>query len=203
MTALTANRRAITSVCRAQSSRLVYPSSSIHPPALSTSALAGQEVEEITLQPIFDICDAPTRLAESSEFIRDKYKSSSAMKTFDSSSAFTTPNTTPAPAALPPPITFDGPARPRNAAFALQSRLRQAGLTPAPPARRRTTSGTSRTFSSSEPLIQVFEGPAKITRYHHQHAGEKEGHSTKYLVAVGVAGAVGCATLAKDDERLQ
>ncbi|CAA7266270.1 unnamed protein product [Cyclocybe aegerita] len=124
MTALTANRRAITSVCRARANRLVHSSSS-----LSASASTGHEVEEITLQPIFDIFDAPTRLAESSEFIRDKYKSSSTMKTVESSSAFATPHTRPTPVALPPPITFDGPARPRNAAFALQSRLRQAGLT--------------------------------------------------------------------------
>ncbi|KAF8153000.1 hypothetical protein B0H34DRAFT_800263 [Crassisporium funariophilum] len=203
MSTITVQRRAIATVCRGQSSRHVHSSSINQATALSAASLGGLEPEEITIAPIFDIFDAPTRLAESSQFIRDKYKTSSKVASdapSSSSSVFVAPQPRPLPTSLPAPIVFDGPARPKNGALAFRSRMRQAGVV-APSTARQHHTPPARHFSTSEPLVQVFEGPAKITRYQHHPSGENRQNSTKYLMALGVAGAVGCATLAKNDEQ--
>jgi len=184
MSAIVANRHALASVRRsAQSARLVHSSSVNQATALTAGHLSGQDVQEISLQPIFDIFDAPTRLAESGAFIREKYRStrSTAQSTVavasSTSVAGEASQMRSQPTSLPPPIVFDGPARPRNATLAAQSRLRQAGLIVAPqPSSRQTSQAAAsmRTFSSSEPLIQMFDGPARITRYHHQPSGESQ-----------------------------
>lgn len=172
MSAITANRRALSIVCR--HSRHIHSSIATQAVVLSPSALAEQEFEEISLQPIFDIFDAPTRLSESSEFIRDKYKTAAKAKTVTQSPTFESPRPSRlGPTPLPSPIVFDGPARPKNEALRFQRRMRDAGLAPQPhPPKTQTAS--SRTFSSSEPLVQMFEGPARITRYHHQSQSESQ-----------------------------
>ncbi|KAF9556837.1 hypothetical protein CPC08DRAFT_820238 [Agrocybe pediades] len=211
MSVLTANRRALSSVCRlsscstagSSSSRLIHSSCSHQAAAaLSPSGLGVEgELEEISIQPIFDIFDAPTRLAESSEFIRSKYASKSkapAKPVVVSAQAPTTPPSRTMPSPLPAPIIFDGPARPKNEAFAFQRRMRDAGLAPSPHPRRTPNQiPSARAYSSSEPAVQLFDGPAKITRYHHQSTSDKEynSSSSKYLVAVGVAGAIGYASI--------
>ncbi|KAF9484082.1 hypothetical protein BDN70DRAFT_928678 [Pholiota conissans] len=202
MTTLTVKRaRALSSAaCRsAQSSRLVHSSSINHATALSSASLA-DDIEEITIQPIFDIFDAPTRLAESSAFIRNAHAKTST----SSSSVSTKPSSARSTLApLPQPILFDGPARPQNAALAFQSRLRDAGLrAPSSPSRASKNTAPTRPFSSSEPLVQLFDGPARITRYHHQPSGSSanQQNSAKYVAALGVVGAVGYATLAMDTE---
>ncbi|PPQ99294.1 hypothetical protein CVT24_009162 [Panaeolus cyanescens] len=204
MSALTANRhRALSTVCRAQPSRMVHSSSVNQATALSSSALLGQEPQEITLQPIFDIFDAPTRLADSRQFIREKYSSQpqKVEATHAQAVSFDGPKARPVPAPLPAPIIFDGPARPQNPSLAFQSRLRQSGLAPSPPQMLRPSSTATRSFSSSEPLVQMFDGPARITRYHHQSSSDNSSQNSKKIItALGVAGAVGGAVLLQDNE---
>ncbi|KDR77063.1 hypothetical protein GALMADRAFT_427050 [Galerina marginata CBS 339.88] len=200
MSALTANRRALSSIAR--SSRLIHSSSATQAVVLSPVGLVEADVEEISIQPIFDIFDAPTRLAESNEFIRGKYQTSSKSTKVPSTQAFDSSLPRPGPAPLPPPVIFDGPARPRNEALAYQRRMRDAGLTPSPQPRRHH-GPAARPFSSSEPLVQLFDGPARITRYHHQSSSEKEQKSSNFIVALGVVGAMGCATLARENEKSQ
>ncbi|KAF5325536.1 hypothetical protein D9619_009873 [Psilocybe cf. subviscida] len=200
--------RAISSACRtAQVTRLVHSSSVNQATALSATSLAGGEPQEIILQPIFDIFDAPSTLAESSQYIRNKYASSSASSSSSSSSSSSTSSRSSsssrsrgAPAPLPQPIIFDGPARPTNGMLAFQSRMRDAGLRTPPSTQARFAPSSTRTFSSSEPLVQMFDGPARITRYHHQGSRGNESNSTKYMVALGVAGAIGCASIANNTE---
>jgi len=175
MSLLSANRRALSSVCRRSScsgSKLIH-SSSAHQAVLSPSGIVEDGLEEISLQPIFDIFDAPTRLAESSDFIRSKYGKAPAKTA--SSQLPTTPPSRTLPSPLPAPIVFDGPARPKNEAFAFQRRMRDAGLAPSPhPRRNPSQTPSARAYSSSEPSVQLFDGPARITRYHHQSTSDKE-----------------------------
>ncbi|KAH9474581.1 hypothetical protein JR316_0013043 [Psilocybe cubensis] len=203
MSAITANRRALSVACR--HSRQIHSSITTHAAVVSPSALAEQEFEEISLQPIFDIFDAPTRLSESSEFIRDKYKTVTKAKATPQTptTEWSAGSSRSSPTPLPSPIVFDGPARPKNEALAFQRRMRDAGLAPQPHPRRAQAS-SARTFSSSEPLVQMFEGPARITRYHHHSQSDSQQNRSKLVVALGVAGAVGCATLynENDDSRL-
>ena len=222
MSSIAVSRRALAQTIRqAQPSRRVHSSSVNQATALSSTAgLHLQEQEEIILQPIFDIFDAPTRLAESSQFIREKYRSGSrpAVPQAPEMSVFGAHPSRTLPTSLPDPIIFDGPARPKNAAWAFRSRLRQASIiAPATAAPTRLTRPSSRSFSSSEPYVEMFDGPAKITRYHHQPESQKDvrhfwtgpecGHeltlysqrnSTAYIAAVGVAAAAGLATLAQN-----
>ncbi|KAF9045453.1 hypothetical protein BJ165DRAFT_1528321 [Panaeolus papilionaceus] len=203
MSALAANRhRALSTVRRAQPARMVHSSSVNQATALSSSTLL-QEPQEITLQPIFDIFDAPTRLSESRQFIREKYASSSQRveASQNQTSFFDGPKARAAPTSLPAPVVFDGPARPQNPTLAFQSRLRQSGLAPSPSQRPRTSSTATRSFSSSEPLVQMFDGPARITRYHHQSSSDNSSQNSKKIItALGVAGIVGGAALLQDNE---
>jgi len=180
MSSIAIPRRALAQTIRqAQPSRRVHSSSVNQATALSSTAGLHLEVEEITLQPIFDIFDAPTRLAESSQFIREKYRSESRPATVPQAPEMSVFGAHPSrrlPTSLPDPIIFDGPARPKNAALAFRSRLRQASIiAPATVsvASTRVTRPSSRSFSSSEPFVEMFDGPAKITRYHHQPESQK------------------------------
>ncbi|KAF9531046.1 hypothetical protein CPB83DRAFT_833659 [Crepidotus variabilis] len=217
MAAINVNRQAISAAfSRGGSSRLVHTSSRRRAVALSATTHVSPQIEEITLQPIFDIFDAPTRLSETSEFIRAKYKASSnAVKASTSYTTTMFPSSYSMeskyhPTTLPPPIVFDGPARPRNAALALKARMRQARLTPSArgssrPVTSSTTIGASSTrLFSSDTQIEMFDGPARIMRYHHNPSDSDRFGSipiTKLAFALGVAGTIGYATtLAKELE---
>ncbi|PPQ71240.1 hypothetical protein CVT26_010982 [Gymnopilus dilepis] len=195
MSVHTAKRRALSTISH-QRSRLLHSSSASQAAALSQADLVEEEIEEISIQPIFDIFDAPTRLAESSEFIRAKYKTPTKAEKVPTQASLSPPPPI-APTPLPPPTIFDGPARPRNEVLAYRRRMRDSGLAPTLPPRPKPTPA-ARPFSSSEPLVQMFEGPARITRYNHQPSGNKEGSPT-LILALGLAGgAAVCGTFAKE-----
>jgi len=172
--------RALSNVCFGQSSRLMHSASVNHAAVLSSPA-APQIPEEIILQPILDIFDAPIGLGESSKFIRAKYSSKSNshshVRSIEKAAELPSPSSSnsngprPLPTPLPPPILFDGPARPKNLALANQRRLQDRGHAPSSQPRRTVHHPklSARPFSSSEPLVQLFDGPARITIYHHQH----------------------------------
>ncbi|KAF8902554.1 hypothetical protein CPB84DRAFT_1846206 [Gymnopilus junonius] len=198
MSVLAANRRALSFVSH-QRSRLLHSSSASQAAILSPADLVEEETEEIKIPPIFDIFDAPTRLADSAEFIRARHETPAQETKRPSLPASSSSSSRPTPATLPPPIIFDGPARPRNEALAFRRRMRDVDLAHTPPPRPKQTPA-SRLFSSSKPLIQVFEGPARITRYHHPSSGDKKQQEpSKLIVAFGIAGGVvACGTLAKE-----
>lgn len=174
---------ALSNVCRGQSSRLVHSASVNHTLAFSsiTPIAVPQIPEGIILQPILDIFDAPIGLGESSEFIRSKYSSTPNSHTQVQSKAAELPSPSSSrllPAPLPPPILFDGPARPKNWALIKQRRLLDRGLPPSSQLRRTAHHATlsAHPFSSSEPSVQLFDGPARVMTYHHQDqsTGEKK-----------------------------
>ena len=193
MSSITVKRtRVLSNICRGQSRRLMHSASVNRTPVLSsTTPIAAPQIpEEIILQPILDIFDAPIGLGESSKFIRAKYSSALNSHAHVRSKAAELPSPLssnphglrpPLPAPLPPAIIFDGPARPKNSALANQRRLLDRGLPPSSQPRRTAHHPTLsvRPFSSSEPLVQLFDGPARITTYHHQHqsSGEKKARS--------------------------
>jgi len=192
MSSITVKRtRTLSKICRGQSRRLVYSASVNHTPVLSTTPIAAPLIpEEIILQPILDIFDAPIGLGESSKFIRAKYSSAlnshahvrSNLKAAElPSPSSSNPHSLrpPLPAPLPPAIIFDGPARPKNSALANQRRLLDRGFPPSSKPRRTAHHPTlsARPFSSSEPLVQLFDGPARITTYPRQSSGAKKARS--------------------------
>ncbi|KAL0945982.1 hypothetical protein HGRIS_012260 [Hohenbuehelia grisea] len=159
---------------------------------------------EIVIPPIFDIFDVPERLGQSqAHLMGNATPSSSKSRSFQHPAPRKMPTSTPTnslPASLPPPITFDGPARPRH-----------PGLAPHVFAPRAPRAGATRSSSSasgphhaamwgadqedSEVLVQVFDGPARITRYAHRpQAGSgpsgKNGGLKSGAVVLGAAGVV-------------
>lgn len=92
------------------------------------------------------------------------------------------------PSSLPAPIVFDGPAQPKNPILASRARSRSNSMkrelarstSPSPHqlasgVRYHSTSGTQFGLgpAAKPPLVQMFEGPARITRYHHRPSGKK------------------------------
>ncbi|KAF9011793.1 hypothetical protein BDQ17DRAFT_1321802 [Cyathus striatus] len=176
--------------------RTVHSSSPSRAAMVVSTDLLAEEPEEIVLAPIFDIFDAPSRLGEAGSFIREVHsKSSSSIKEQPSATSSMSMRSRSLPTTLPPPILFDGPARPRNLPFSLEHR-RQLRPTPASSRRHHTPSLTSQDLLQLPP-VQLFEGPARITRYHHKSTNSTA-NKTKHLLILGLTGAVGCATLAKD-----
>ncbi|TFK31538.1 hypothetical protein BDQ12DRAFT_729467 [Crucibulum laeve] len=194
-----ANRQALATLRNGlQPRRLVHSSSPTRATLASPPSFTLEEADEVILAPIFDIFDAPSRLGEAREFIREKRSSASSERDVSSSSAsspFSVPLPRPLPATLPPAIIFDGPAHPRNIPLAFHSRRKQPPVAPSS-TRSHHTPSVAR-LESSEPLIQLFDGPARITRYQHKSSSSK-GNSNSGLILLGLAGAVGCATIAKD-----
>ena len=165
--------RTLSNLCRGQSSRLVHSASVNHAPVLSSAPL--------------DIFDAPLGPSE-----RAKYSSTPNSYTHVGSKTAGLPSPSssnlhglrPLPAPLPPAIIFDGPARPKNSALDNQRWLLDRGHPPSseprPTAHHPTLS--ARRFSSSEPLVKLFDGPARITTYHHQHQSSGKRKARSYVV---------------------
>lgn len=212
--ALTSIRSSVVASSSSQSSRLVHSSA----PSRATllQALPAPEPEEITLAPIFDIFDVSPRLGENSKRVRST-PTRRQQQEAELSAKFTSSLPRPPPSTLPAPIMFDGPARPRNLPLAFQRRVEQA-LNSAPASTRQTrrhhTPATQPTIP--EPLIEMFEGPARLTRYSHRSSNQQGvRHSgflrhrimltknfqkiSNQLLFLGLAGAVGGAALLTQD----
>ncbi|KAF9460380.1 hypothetical protein BDZ94DRAFT_1299911 [Collybia nuda] len=143
----------------------------------SASVVASPAVPHHT--PILDIFDAPVTLGSSRPVLE--------RRTSNPRPLAPTPRVPPRP--LPPPIIFDGPAQPRNLPQQLQAQQRS----PRPRTQKsHSTPPPITPMGNAEPLIQMFDGPARITRCTPRPA--KGTSSLKYLVLIGAAGAVGAAT---------
>ncbi|KAF9453343.1 hypothetical protein P691DRAFT_801160 [Macrolepiota fuliginosa MF-IS2] len=182
------SRQALTSLRNAFSSsssscsRLVHSSAPNRATILQVSAVAPGEPEEITLAPIFDIFDVPSRLSESSDFIRSEPQVQRRPRDPEPSATdYSSTLPRPPPSTLPAPITFDGPARPRNRHLAFQRQVEQAlsGAVPASTRQTRQHHTPSLPSSASEPLIEMFEGPARLTRYSHKSSSQ---HGVGYII---------------------
>lgn len=142
------------------------------PARLSSSmsaAVAAKEYEALTIPPIFDIFDAPVRLGESSTLAKraattarvvalecNGEKSHNAVNNFTGAYHFSS---------LPPPIVFDGPARPAHLLpQALENRRKMRQCLSLSPNRQAHTS-SSPFISTSKPVHEIFDGPSRITRY--------------------------------------
>lgn len=177
-----ANRQVLTSVrCGFSSSstlssrsRLVHSSAPSQAAALqATASQSMMEPEEIIIAPIFDIFDVPSRLGQNTELIRSTTYTQRRPQEAEVPVKFDSSLPRPPPSTLPAPIIFDGPARPRNLPLAFQRRVEQA-LRSAPASTRQTRRHHTPSVSSnaSEPLIEMFEGPARITRYSHRSSSQ-------------------------------
>ncbi|KAI6165312.1 hypothetical protein EDD17DRAFT_1460142, partial [Pisolithus thermaeus] len=115
---------------------------------------------------IFDIFDAPFKLGESSKRLgRSKVEEP----------ALLSPTVTQArlqssmglysalgnPTTLPPPIIFDGPARPRHLLSSASKSQRQIPRGSLPERNKFSTL----TPSESEMFCEIFDGPSRLTRY--------------------------------------
>ncbi|PFH51183.1 hypothetical protein AMATHDRAFT_3314 [Amanita thiersii Skay4041] len=137
---------------------------------------------------IFDIFDVPTQPTEYSRMIRQQAVESSP-------SPLRQPRTPedsrsrPLPAPLPPPIIFDGPARPIDHVHTL--RRRQFS--------KKTPSSKSLKYPfphSDLPPPQMFKGPARATHSYGPHT-EAPLNMKGAAVLLGVAGAAGILAVSK------
>ncbi|TFK75589.1 hypothetical protein BDN72DRAFT_446136 [Pluteus cervinus] len=197
-----AHRQAISSIRTGLQSKSRQP---LHTSTSSRSAMVVQsptfqEPETITLPPIFDIFDVPAQLGESSRRLglqreADIDDASRPLRGTSPSPFSPSVDSLSFPTSLPPPIVFDGPAQPRNPALASRSRRRLRPTTPPNATTTRQHHTPSVPFSTSEPLVQLFDGPARITRYRHQPSSRKNnGYATRQVILLGLAGGLGFAT---------
>ncbi|KAJ7291926.1 hypothetical protein C8J57DRAFT_951864, partial [Mycena rebaudengoi] len=106
--------------------------------------------EPLTIPPIFDIFDVPSRLRESSAFSVKQGKPRT--PTTFSGRSFNPMR----PAPLPAPIVFDGPARPRVRPVVLHNQHKQPTSS--------SHKGSCAPILRSEPVLTMFDGPARSIR---------------------------------------
>ncbi|KAG1737577.1 uncharacterized protein EDB91DRAFT_484565 [Suillus paluster] len=160
-----------------------------------SATVTAQEYEALTIPPIFDIFDAPVRLGESSALVertastirvvaleRNGEKSKNAGRNITGTYHFSS---------LPPPIVFDGPARPAHLlprALENRRKMRQR-LSPSP--NRQAHTPSSSFTSPSEPVYEIFDGPSRITRYKYPTSSSESSSRSYVCLALGISGAFG------------
>ncbi|KAG1789157.1 uncharacterized protein HD556DRAFT_822913 [Suillus plorans] len=165
------------------------------PTRLSSSmsvAITTQGYEALTIPPIFDIFDAPVRLGESSALVRRtatitriaalEQKSSNAASNFTRAQHFSS---------LPPPILFDGPARPAYLlprALENRHKIRQY---PSLSHNRQAHTPSSPFISTSEPVYEIFDGPSRKARYKYSTSSSQSSSRPYVCLALGISGAFG------------
>lgn len=168
------------------------------PARLSSSmsaAVAVQEYDALTIPPIFDIFDAPVRLGESSALVRrtatttrvaalecNGEKSRNAVSSFTRAHHFSS---------LPPPIVFDGPARPTHLLPQALENRRKMRQCPSLSLNRQAHTPSSPFISTSEPIYENFDGPSRITRYKYPTSSSQSSSRSYVGLALGISGAFG------------
>ncbi|KAF8836992.1 hypothetical protein BDN67DRAFT_1014210 [Paxillus ammoniavirescens] len=163
---------------------------------LSAATLSAEQSEELYIPKIFDIFDAPVRLGESSKSLGSSKAVSRA------STARVAPQTSgPSPrniysealhssCTLPPPVTFDGPARPPYLSPSAldKRRLLRQNL-------EKRSSGASVSFtaltSQSEPLYEIFDGPSRASRYRYSSSPNEGSRYTYACLVLCISSAFG------------
>lgn len=149
---------------------------------LSSSTLSAGEDVGPALPAIFDIFDAPVRLGESSKQLG---------RTKVEKSVLPSPTITQArppismgiysalgnPTTLPPPITFDGPSRPRHLLSGASGNRRKFLQGSLPDKSKFSTFSPS----ESEMICEVFDGPSRLTRYKYPTMPTERQSSSSFL----------------------
>ncbi|KIK97312.1 hypothetical protein PAXRUDRAFT_238394 [Paxillus rubicundulus Ve08.2h10] len=163
---------------------------------LSAATLSAEQSDELYIPKIFDIFDAPVRLGESSENLRSSealFRASTSRVASQINSSG--PRNLYAEAlhsscTLPPPVTFDGPARPPHLSPSAldKRRLQRQNLV-------KTSSGASVSFTSltsrSEPLYEIFDGPSRASRYRYSSSSNEGSRYTYACLALCISSAFG------------
>ncbi|KAJ2919725.1 hypothetical protein MD484_g698, partial [Candolleomyces efflorescens] len=145
---------------------------------------------EITIHPVFDIFDAPAHLHEHRLFLKKSVKlPPPPLGTTTELGSVMQRRPPPSKSLLmPSPTLFDGPAKPRLDSLPEwhRPRLSTPTLSSKP-----LTGGTTHGTVPAPGVIQVFDGPARISRYHHQsdssHHKTDAQERTKWLVMIAAA----------------
>ncbi|KAG1776549.1 hypothetical protein EV702DRAFT_339306 [Suillus placidus] len=188
-------RRPFATALHGASSARVTQSLPAHLSSSMSVAVTAQEYEALTIPPIFDIFDAPVRLRESSALVRraptticvaalkrNSEKSHNAASNFTRAHHFSS---------LPPPIVFDGPARPAHLlprALENSRKMRQCiSLSP----NRQAHTPPSLFISTSEPVYEIFDGPSRITHYRYPTSPSQSSSRPYVCLTLGISGAFG------------
>ncbi|KAG0694404.1 hypothetical protein DFH29DRAFT_327400 [Suillus ampliporus] len=156
-------RRPVVTALQHTSSGRVAQSLPVRPSSTMSATITGQEYEALNIPPVFDIFDAPVRLGESSALVGtarttrvvapegNGEKSQNVGSNVTGTRHFSS---------LPPPIVFDGPARPAHLLpRALEKRLKmRQHLSPSSTKQGHTPSSSC--MSPSEPVYEIFDGPS-------------------------------------------
>lgn len=176
--------------------------------------------DEVPYQPVFNILDAPSRPNEPRLFLKKSVKLPKTYSCADRQRLAKERIRDPMPPkrlTMPSPRVFDGPAQPRHAALQ-ESQRRRPSLAPQQlqmepwatmPSTPTTSSANGRPLSTSAPngqaipsssVVKIFDGPARLSRYHHKSQEEKESYwrrrkntTTLVMLAGGSAAFVGYA----------
>ncbi|KAG1872966.1 hypothetical protein DFJ58DRAFT_760553 [Suillus subalutaceus] len=188
-------RRPIATALQGASSGRITQSLPAHLSLSMSVAATAQEYEALTIPPIFDIFDAPVRLGESSAPVvrtvtatRVAILERNGEKLRDAASNFTRVRHF---SSLPPPIVFDGPARPAHLLpRALENRRKMRQCLSLSPNRQAHTP-SSPFISTSEPVYEIFDGPSRITRYKHPTSSSQSSSLPYICLALGISGVFG------------
>ncbi|KAH7915890.1 hypothetical protein BJ138DRAFT_824151 [Hygrophoropsis aurantiaca] len=165
---------------------------------LSSNAIPA-EYEAMTLPPIFDIFDAPVRLGESSKQLgrtesnsRVTTTSATAQRNGEKSRNLSNEvSESSTPTSLPPPILFDGPARPAHLMPLALEKRRKMRERLSRSVRKGTLLPSAAYETSTETLVEIFEGPSRITRYKYPSAHSQQSSQPYIWLALGISGAFG------------
>lgn len=147
--------------------------------------------DEACYAPVFDLFNVPNlRPNEPRLFLKKSVKLPKTYSTADRQLRAQERITDPPPPrrlTMPSPLVFDGPAQPRHAALVESQRLRTpSALQQETRVTAPLASASGRPLSTSAPNshslssygVEVFDGPAKITRYQHGSKKEKNGNGS-------------------------
>ncbi|EIW79646.1 hypothetical protein CONPUDRAFT_166381 [Coniophora puteana RWD-64-598 SS2] len=195
---LAMRRSILNKVANASSSRLVARPTSCPRSVASISSAAissDTKYEAVTLQPIFDIFDAPVRLGESSKALGRTGHSApkpivNAIDEVDGEKSRKL-SMSMLPTSLPPPITFDGPARPPHLVGLAFEKRRKTRLHLSPSLRREAHTPSVPRSSLSDAVFTIFDGPSRITRYQYPSSSQGSSSQPYLLFGLVLSGVVG------------
>ncbi|KAG2359870.1 hypothetical protein BDR07DRAFT_1472648 [Suillus spraguei] len=156
-------------------------------------AVITPEYEALTVPPIFDIFDAPVRLAESSSLVRRTATTTriatlerNGEKLRESASCFARAHHF---SSLPPPIVFDGPARPAHLLPRTLEVCRTMRQCPSLSSNRQAHNPLAPLISTSEPVYEIFDGPSRMTRYKHPTSSSQSSSRPYICLALVISAA--------------
>ncbi|KAG0703569.1 hypothetical protein DFH29DRAFT_803309 [Suillus ampliporus] len=195
-------RRPVATALQRTSPGRVAQSSPARLSSTMTAAVSAQECEALTIPPIFDIFDAPVHLGEASALVGRTARTTRVVavecngeKSRNAGSNFTGTHHF---SSLPPPIVFDGPARPAHLLPRTLENRRKMRQRLSLSSKRQAHTPSSSLMFSSEPMYEIFDGPSRITRYKYPTSSSQSSSRPYICLALGISGAF--AWLAMKDQ---